>query len=506
MRGDPLNMAVDNMLHIFETHVHEHDAVSLVRFDHRTFEEIPIQVRGAETAQLKARFEAVRHIEDMGGTAMYAALATAIRQATSAGFDKEAWIICLTDGCSTDKPDAVLQQLRVLPNVHVIIIGIGLPGRVLPTVRDVCKARDDSKGQYIPAGGLDALNEAFATAASLLPVSQTFDLDGDLSGDECRALMTHYMPETARRSILLQHYWVQYLHRRVKVFDESHDFNYNQTHEELGGTLMTTMLSEVERALNDEHRRKWKSEDHQQLIYDFSHEGGPRFGLVSTAPELMDPGVRAAYEALDFEIPTSVELRDRNRLDDYLARALGIALDENGRVAALDEEGFVITLDFLLKLLNIHERVACRIPCLMEGETGVSKTALTKMYAILVNTAAQSELEAAIESGLQEIVDEVDDAHSSSISRMLASKPAEKLSAALADTNVDELTTGIVELLQRLPMLETPDNELVRCARDPDETPEDRMESTRKLLQWIAGTPIVQTYFQVRAACKRILT
>ena len=265
---------------------------------------------------------------------------------------------------------------------------------------------------------------------------------------------------------------------------------------------MTTMLSEVERALNDEHRRKWKSEDHQQLIYDFSHEDGPRFGLISTAPELMNPDIRAAYEALEFEIPTSVELRERNRLDDYLARALGIALDKNGRIAALDEQGFVITLDFLLKLLNIHERVACRIPCLMEGETGVSKTALTKMYANLVNTAARSELTAAVESGLQGIVDELDDAHTSS---MLASTPAEKLSAALADTNVDEVTTGIAELLQSLPMLETPDSELVCRVHDPDGTTEDRMESTAQLLQWIAGIPMVQTYFQVRAACKQIL-
>ena len=33
----------------------------------------------------------------------------------------------------------------------------------------------------------------------------------------------------------------------------------------------------------------------------------------------------------------------------------------------------------------MNERIQCGVPCIMEGETGVSKTALTRMLFILLN-------------------------------------------------------------------------------------------------------------------------
>lgn len=56
------------------------------------------------------------------------------------------------------------------------------------------------------------------------------------------------------------------------------------------------------------------------------------------------------------------------------------------RLKCIDEQGFVLNLDFTMKLLNIHERIAYCLPCIMEGEIRVSKTALTKMYNILRNS------------------------------------------------------------------------------------------------------------------------
>ncbi len=51
----------------------------------------------------------------------------------------------------------------------------------------------------------------------------------------------------------------------------------------------------------------------------------------------------------------------------------------------LDDEKYVLTLDFTLKMLNIHERREGGIPAIIEGETGVGKTALVKMLSQLWN-------------------------------------------------------------------------------------------------------------------------
>ena len=39
------------------------------------------------------------------------------------------------------------------------------------------------------------------------------------------------------------------------------------------------------------------------------------------------------------------------------------------------------------KMVNIHERRKCGIPVIIEGETGVGKTALLQMLSILWNTS-----------------------------------------------------------------------------------------------------------------------
>ena len=75
----------------------------------------------------------------------------------------------------------------------------------------------------------------------------------------------------------------------------------------------------------------------------------------------------------------------RKTLDNYLSRALGLPLTKDGRLAPIDEKNYVLTLDFTLKMLNIHERYECGIPAIIEGETGVGKTALVEMMSRLWN-------------------------------------------------------------------------------------------------------------------------
>ena len=85
----------------------------------------------------------------------------------------------------------------------------------------------------------------------------------------------------------------------------------------------------------------------------------------------------------------------RSCLDQYLSRSLNVPLEKNkmGHMCLLpiDEANYVLTLDFALKMLNIHERRECRVPAILEGETGVGKTALVKMLSELWNYSWQCE-------------------------------------------------------------------------------------------------------------------
>lgn len=77
------------------------------------------------------------------------------------------------------------------------------------------------------------------------------------------------------------------------------------------------------------------------------------------------------------------KLQERGILDQYLARALGLPSEEGHRLSAIDDASYVLTLDYTIKMLNIHERYECGVPVIIKGETGVGKTALVDMLSKL---------------------------------------------------------------------------------------------------------------------------
>lgn len=54
-------------------------------------------------------------------------------------------------------------------------------------------------------------------------------------------------------------------------------------------------------------------------------------------------------------------------------------------MSPINDSAYVLTLDFAIKMLNIHERAECGVPVIIEGETGVGKTALIEMLSKLWN-------------------------------------------------------------------------------------------------------------------------
>ncbi len=84
-------------------------------------------------------------------------------------------------------------------------------------------------------------------------------------------------------------------------------------------------------------------------------------------------------------ISPSSDLYSRDCLDSLLSRALDVPLNSKNRLAVIDDCSYVLTLDFALKMLNIHERAEGGVPVIIEGETGVGKTALIEMLSRLWN-------------------------------------------------------------------------------------------------------------------------
>lgn len=341
------------------------------------------------------------------------------------------------------------------------------------------------------------------TILSGIPVSQTFELDGTMSEEECRAKLDEYRPDFIDpRNKLLYSFWVNFLYRRVSVFDQNDEFNYNEEYDSLGSSLMQVMLSESNQMLRRE-QNCWASSNHTQLIYDFTQQDRPQFRLICTSPEELPAETRDRLSELNlpgFSIPTTSDLRRRHTLDRYLSQALSIPMNEGPdgtqRLECIDDNRYVLTLDFTLKLLNIHERVSCGVPCLMEGETGVSKTALTKMYSILINSHQQSDASLSTMEVLREILSEL----------------GERFPTVVLDTGGDNMVTRIKKYLEPSPQHSS--IEACRVVRDliyeaclnrsplfaelPTELDMDNGEkSVPDLLTWFSESHLVPTFFDI---------
>ena len=397
----PFEIAIANALNMFDTHLQVGDSFGTIIFNSTSRVQVQFQEVQDDAHKQYLRGELGSTPFIGGGTEMYDALNRAMEELQRGGDSQcKSWIVCLTDGESNATGFEELRQSlsRSSPKLSLMVVGVNLKTNYENHLRDLCSkfGNADTQGTFIPSqASADAMNNAFDQVAARIPVSETFELDGLLSDQDCWRLMKDYLPEFVQSDDMLRRkFWIEFLYRRVKVFDDNEDFNYNESHDALGSSLMKVMLYEARQLLSENHNTNWKKSNHEQLIYDFTDPFRPQFRLICTAPDLMANESIDRYESLDlpgFCIPTSTQLRQRTTLDRFLSQALNVPLvrGPNGseRISCIDDNKFVLTLDFVMKLLNIHERVACHIPCVIEGETGVSKTALTKMYSILRNSS-----------------------------------------------------------------------------------------------------------------------
>ncbi len=77
-------------------------------------------------------------------------------------------------------------------------------------------------------------------------------------------------------------------------------------------------------------------------------------------------------------------MREKQKLESYLYNALKIPADNRD---ILKKAGYVLTLDYLQKILSVHERLKSGMPVIISGETGVGKTFLFETMSKLYNGA-----------------------------------------------------------------------------------------------------------------------
>jgi hypothetical protein len=211
------------------------------------------------------------------------------------------------------------------------------------------------------------------------------------SEKECHRLLQKYMKSHVRVNKLQQKLFIGYMKRRCVFMENFPHFNYNSDYPKLGSTIMGTMLDEVNKFCLTDRQREWSQSNLLQIVYEYTSKWDGGFLLLTVNHEALKEKL-VDYRKIGIRIPHPSEIHTRKFLDRYLAAALNVPLDpDTKRIKLIDDKGYVLTLDYFLKMLEIHERMESGIPVIIEGETGVGKTALLEMLSLLWNASLMDE-------------------------------------------------------------------------------------------------------------------
>ena len=258
-------------------------------------------------------------------------------------------------------------------------------------------------------------------------VKVSFSTEKDLDQAKCHQLLDRYMQPHVKERKILQKLFVRYMLRRCGVLEHLPYFTFNTgtgitfdvgtekkvitNTKYLGSTLMKIMIFEVNQFCDPSYKENWEKVEHQQLIYNTSG-GGHTIKFLSLHPEKLSQEVRSDFNTLGINIPTHVDLGTRKKLEELLAHALSIESTDIISKLITDEE-YVLTVDFLLKMLNIHERRMCRYPVVIVGETGVGKTKLLEFLSKLWNKSIHKAYYRTLDSIVDIVTKQIDQIFSS---------------------------------------------------------------------------------------------
>eukprot|EP00981_Chlorochromonas_danica_P015301 scaffold11566_cov156-Ochromonas_danica.AAC.1 len=422
MSGEPLDACKDSLLNtIFPSKLSAADNVGLIIFNGEINAQVKInQWSSAHRSQME---ETLRNSRADGFTNLWMAVKSGIEDLTKIQNGIPKWLVVLTDGASQDQSQIVEEILRTPAGsaIKFIFITIGLHDSNKQPIQNTCMRQKGDVIISIDQGSRDAIHQAWTEVGELLTVSQQIEKQEEsISDEKSWQLLRKYMKldEEHHRHWTRLHmtFWIRYMRRRCDILASSETFNKNRSSPKFGSTTMSIMLDEVERALANDHHIEWHDVMHEQMIYRKAItlvDGQPtydyKWSILASNSDNTNPdwlARKALLSSLGMHVPTKEDLRreDRKVLDSYLGHGLGVPLDgahtelsssghpfdfEIGSLSIIDGKQFVLTLDFVMKMLIINERIECKMPCIMEGETGVSKTALTRMLFVIKNLSSK---------------------------------------------------------------------------------------------------------------------
>ena len=214
----------------------------------------------------------------------------------------------------------------------------------------------------------------------------TFARRKALSQKECNDLLRWHAPTLVFLSKSLLRAWISYMFRRCVALESMPQFQFNQgigESENLARSMLNGFKEELKLSLNTDCSSNWSFQLQSQIVIGTKNDASV---LTLGSEAMWDQAERDKWPWIT-TWPSSAELTTRKVLDQYLADVIGINLREKDgyRLRAIDEMNYVLTLDYSVKMINIHERKLARVPLIIQGETGVGKTMLVRMLARLWN-------------------------------------------------------------------------------------------------------------------------
>ena len=176
-----------------------------------------------------------------------------------------------------------------------------------------------------------------------------------------------------------QKFFINYMKRRTEFLSSNHQFkenNFGVTQDKkyknlaylrFGSILMETMLHEADNFFNRNLRVNWSSLPHIYLIYD--EQSFKVLALDKNKREIKERIQK--LESLDLKfitdplpmIPDREQLKKKSNLIKYLSIALNTRSEKISSI--INSNNYVLTLDYCLKMILIHERQLVGMPTII---------------------------------------------------------------------------------------------------------------------------------------------
>ena len=209
----------------------------------------------------------------------------------------------------------------------------------------------------------------------------------ELSETQCRCELTWLFQNYNCRLKAHKAMLIRCLHRRFSLFTKK-VFLKNEDNSTLGSDLMEQFLQEAKFLSRRHLSCSWEDCRQSFVIPDTS--GICFCPLYPTHSGLAYQSTSPGFQRLTCGGEAFLKSSEIGRWESCLAWILGLKPSRVKELLA--EKSFVLMEDFAFKMLLIHERKMSRIPLIIEGETGVGKTFLLEMYAILLNEQPKKKL------------------------------------------------------------------------------------------------------------------